>query len=131
VYISSPSGQQVPLSALASTTQETAPLTVGHQGLFPAVTISFNLATNASLGDAVDQIGSAARAIGLPKTIQTFFAGTAQAYQDSLSNEPILVASALITVYLVLESYMKASFTRSRLFRPFLPRASERCWRSL
>ena len=102
VYINSPSGQEVPLSALASTTQETAPLTVGHQGLFPAVTISFNLATNASLGDAVDRFGSAARAIGLPKTIQTFFAGTAQAYQDSLSNEPILVASALITVYLVL-----------------------------
>jgi multidrug efflux pump len=102
VYVSSPAGQQVPLSALASSARETAPLTVNHQGLFPAVTISFNLAANASLGDAVDEIESAATTIGLPKTIHTLFAGTAQAYQDSLSNEPVLIATALIAVYLVL-----------------------------
>ena len=81
---------------------ETAPLTVTHQGLFPAVTISFNLAPNASLGDAVNEIKAAAATIGLPKTIHTLFAGTAQAYQDSLGSEPLLIAAALITVYLVL-----------------------------
>src|SRR5208283_3216673 len=78
------------------------PLTVNHQGLFPAVTISFNLAEGSSLGDAVDEINAAAATVGLPKTIHTLFAGTAQAYQDSLSNEPILIGAALIAVYLVL-----------------------------
>ena len=102
VYVSSPSGQQVPLSALAQSAPETAPLTVNHQGLFPAVTLSFNLAPNASLGDAVDEIQEAATSIGLPKTIHTLFAGTAQAYQDSLSNEPILILAAVLAVYLVL-----------------------------
>jgi multidrug efflux pump subunit AcrB len=102
VYVSAPAGQQVPLSAVASYESETAPLTVNHQGLFPAVTISFNLAANASLGDAVNEIQSAATTIGLPGTIHTLFAGTAQAYQDSLGGEPVLIAAALITVYLVL-----------------------------
>jgi multidrug efflux pump len=102
VYVTSPNGQQVPLSALAATRPETAPLAIAHQGLFPAVTISFNLASGASLGEAVDEIGSAAVAIGLPKTIHTLFAGTAEAYQESLGNEPILIAAALVTVYLVL-----------------------------
>jgi multidrug efflux pump len=102
VYVSSPSGSEVPLSALAAYEPETAPLTITHQGLFPAVTISFNLAPNASLGEAVDEIRQAAASIGLPKTIHTVFAGTAQAYQDSLAGEPVLIASALITVYLVL-----------------------------
>ena len=102
VYVSAPAGQQVPLSALASYESETAPLTVNHQGLFPAVTISFNLAPDASLGDAVNEIQSATATIGLPRTIHTLFAGTAQAYQDSLGGEPVLIAAALITVYLVL-----------------------------
>jgi multidrug efflux pump len=102
VFVSAPGGQQVPLSALAAYETETAPLTVTHQGLFPAVTISFNLAPNASLGQAVTAIESAADSIGLPKTIHTLFAGTAQAYQDSLNSEPLLIATALITVYLVL-----------------------------
>jgi multidrug efflux pump len=102
VYVSAPDGRQVPLSALAANEPETAPLTVAHQGLFPAVTISFNLAPNASLGDAVNEINKAALTIGLPKTIHTLFAGTAQAYQDSLGSEPLLIAAALITVYLVL-----------------------------
>jgi len=79
-----------------------APLAVNHQGLFPAATISFNLAPGVALGDAVDAIQATARRVGLPDTIQTFFAGTAQAYQDSLRNEPILIAAALITVYIVL-----------------------------
>ncbi len=102
VYVIAPSGQQVPLSALASYDREIAPLTVNHQGLFPAVTISFNLNPGASLSDAVAEIDKAAATVGLPKTIQTVYAGTAQAYQDSLGSEPILIATALATVYLVL-----------------------------
>ena len=92
----------MPLSALATYDRQTAPLTVNHQGLFPAVTLSFNLNPGASLSDAVTQINQAATTVGLPKTIQTVFAGTAQAYQDSLGTEPILIATALATVYLVL-----------------------------
>jgi multidrug efflux pump len=102
VYVSSPSGNQVPLSALAHYEPETAPLTINHQGLFPAVTISFNLPPGVSLGQAEDDISAAAETVGLPKTIHTLYAGTAQAYQDSLSGEPVLIATALITVYLVL-----------------------------
>ncbi len=102
VYVSAPDGRQVPLSALAAYEPDTAPLSVAHQGLFPAVTISFNLAPNASLGQAVTEIQRAAQAMRLPKTIHTLFAGTAQAYQDSLSSEPLLIVAALITVYLVL-----------------------------
>jgi multidrug efflux pump subunit AcrB len=100
--VSSPSGGQVPLSALAHYAPETAPLTVNHQGLFPAVTISFNLASGSSLGEAENDISAAAETIGLPKTIHTLYAGTAQAYQDSLQGEPVLIVTALITVYLVL-----------------------------
>ncbi|HWC95610.1 MAG TPA: multidrug efflux RND transporter permease subunit [Candidatus Sulfopaludibacter sp.] len=110
IYVRSPSGAQVPLSAFAAFERATAPLSVNHQGLFPAVTISFNLLPGVALGDAVTAINTAARQVGLPPTIQTMFAGTAQAYQDSLGSEPILIAAALATVYLVLgilyESYV-------------------------
>ncbi|MGD1156577.1 MAG: multidrug efflux RND transporter permease subunit [Terriglobia bacterium] len=110
IYVRSPSGQPVPLSAFASYTPVIAPLSVSHQGLFPAVTISFNLQPGIALGDAVDAINAAATKVGLPPTIHTGFAGTAQAYQDSLGSEPLLIAAALLTVYLVLgilyESYV-------------------------
>jgi multidrug efflux pump len=110
IYIRSPSGNQVPLSAIAHFAPETAPLAVSHQGLFPAVTISFNLRPGVALGDAVTAINAAAFKIGLPATIHTGFAGTAQAYQQSLGSEPLLIAAALLTVYLVLgilyESYI-------------------------
>ena len=110
IYVRSPGGQQVPLSTFAHFTSATAPLSISHQGLFPAVTISFNLLPGVALGDAVTAIMGAARQVGLPPTIQTMFAGTAQAYQDSLGSEPILIAAALATVYLVLgvlyESYV-------------------------
>ncbi len=85
----SPSGQQVPLSAFAALrARQSRRLRVNHQGLFPAVTISFNLQPGVALGDAVDAIDAAAAKVGLPATIQTGFAGTAQAYQDSLGSEP-------------------------------------------
>jgi multidrug efflux pump len=102
IYVSDPLGGTVPLNAISRNAASVAPLAVNHQGLFPAVTISFNLAPGVALGDAVSAIEATARKVGLPDTIQTFFAGTAQAYQDSLRNEPILIAAALITVYIVL-----------------------------
>jgi multidrug efflux pump len=110
IYVHSPSGQEVPLSAFSTFAPMTAPLTVTHDGLFPAVTISFNLKPGIALGDAVTATEAAAAKVGLPSTIQTAFAGTAQAYQDSLGSEPVLIAAALVTVYIVLailyESYV-------------------------
>jgi multidrug efflux pump len=110
IYVRAPGGQQVPMSAFTRFAPSTAPLAVAHQGLFPAVTISFNLAAGVALGDAVDVITETAAKVGLPPTIHTTFAGTAQAYQQSLGSEPFLIAAALATVYIVLgilyESYI-------------------------
>ncbi len=110
IYVNSPSGEQVPMSAFATFAPDTAPLTVTHQGLFPAVTVSFNLRPGVALGDAVNATAAAAAKIGLPPTIHTAFAGTAQAYEASLASEPILVGAALVTVYIILamlyESYV-------------------------
>ncbi len=102
IYVHAPDGSQVPLAAVAHYGLNTAPLSVNHQGLFPAVTMSFNLKPGVALGDAVKAISQAANEVGLPSTVQTEFAGTAQAFQQSLANEPGLIAAALITVYLVL-----------------------------
>ncbi|MGB6945091.1 MAG: multidrug efflux RND transporter permease subunit [Bryobacteraceae bacterium] len=110
IYVESPSGNEVPLSAIAKTADATAPLSVNHQGLFPAITLSFNLQPGVALGTAVNDINASADKVGLPSTIQTGFAGTAQAYQQSLGSEPLLIATALATVYIVLgilyESYI-------------------------
>jgi multidrug efflux pump len=110
IYVMSPAGQAVPLDAFAHFAPDVAALSITHQGLYPAVTMSFNLRPGVALGDAVDQIQAAAGRAGLPPGIQTFFAGTAQVYQDSLNSEPLLIAAALATVYLVLgilyESYV-------------------------
>jgi multidrug efflux pump len=110
IYVRSPAGQEVPLDAFSKNAPITAPLSVNHQSLSPSVTISFNLQPGIALGDAADAIAERASKIGLPATIRTGFAGTAQAYQDSLGSEPLLIAAALISVYLVLgilyESYV-------------------------
>jgi len=110
IWVKDPSGKEVPLSAFAHYGPAIAPLAVAHQGLFPAVTISFNLAPGIALGEAVNAIHKAALTVGLPSTIHTTFAGTAQAYQQSLGNEPLLIATALATVFIVLgilyESYV-------------------------
>jgi multidrug efflux pump len=110
IYVRAPNGQQIALNAIAHYGPAVAPLSVNHQGLFPSVTISFNLQPGVALGDAVEVIEGAARKIGLPPTIQTMFTGTAQAYQDSLGSEPYLIAAALAAVYLMLgilyESYI-------------------------
>ena len=110
IYVKSPEGEEVPLSAIAQHAPEIAPLAVNHQGLFPAVTISFNLRPGVALSDAVDAISASATRVRLPSRITTGFAGTAQAYQQSLGTEPLLIATALLSVYIVLgilyESYI-------------------------
>jgi multidrug efflux pump subunit AcrB len=110
VYVRSSTGPQVPLAAFAHFDSGSASLAVNHQGQFPAVTISFNLAPNVSLGDATKQIEDAERQMGFPGTIHPSFQGTAAAFQDSLKSQPILILAALITVYIVLgvlyESYI-------------------------
>jgi len=110
LYAFAPNGQDVPMSAFSQFNPITAPLSVNHQGLSPSVTISFNLQPGIALGDAAETILQKATQIGLPATIHTGFSGTARAYQDSLSSEPLLIAAALISVYLVLgilyESYV-------------------------
>jgi len=110
IYVKAPAGGEVPLSAIAQHDPETAPLAVNHQGLFPAVTISFNLRPGVPLGDAVDAINAAASRVRLPASVTTGFSGTAQAYQQSLGTEPLLILTALISVYIVLgilyESYI-------------------------
>jgi len=101
---------QIPLSAFTRFEPSLTPLTINHQGQFPVVTLSFNLAPNASLGDAVNAINNAKQEIGMPASIQATFQGTAAAFLRSLANEPVLILAALVTVYIVLgvlyESYI-------------------------
>ena len=102
VYAASTSGAPIPLAAFTHFQPSTAALTVNHSGVFPSVTISFNLAPDVALGQAVDAINQTSRDIGVPTTINTNFTGTAQAFQSSLANEPLLIATALAAVYIVL-----------------------------
>jgi multidrug efflux pump len=105
-----PNGNQVPLSTFAHLESTTAPITVNHQGQFPVVTLSFNLAPNGSLGEAVKAVNRVKDELGMPASIQAQFQGSAASFENSLSNEPILILAALITVYIVLgvlyESYI-------------------------
>jgi multidrug efflux pump len=110
IYVRSSNGTQVPLGAFTHYEQLRTALQVNHQGQFPAITLSFNLAPGAALGDAVDATQQAALEMGMPSSIHASFAGTAQAFQDSLKNQPLLILSALGAVYIVLgmlyESYI-------------------------
>jgi multidrug efflux pump len=105
-----PNGGQIPLNTFSHVETTTVPITVNHQGQFPVVTLSFNLAPSASLGDAVKAVNKVHDDMGMPPSVQAAYQGTAQAFQASLANEPVLIAAALITVYLVLgilyESYI-------------------------
>ena len=103
IYVKSPlTGGAVPLSSLVDVDSgKTGPLSIAHQGQFPAVTLSFNLQPNVALGQAVDAITQAAHEIGMPSRSSTF-QGNAQAFQSSLSSEPVLIAAALIVVYIIL-----------------------------
>jgi multidrug efflux pump len=107
---SSSASPQAPLSAFTRVRQINVPLEVSHQGQFPSVTLSFNLAPGASLGGAVDAIRKATTDLGIPASMQTSFQGTAAAFEASLANEPILILAAIVTVYIVLgvlyESYI-------------------------
>jgi multidrug efflux pump len=102
IYLPASSGGSIPLLAVARGQSNTIPLAVNHTGLFPSVTVSFNLAPNLSLSDATASIGALQKKLGKPSTIQGFFAGTLLAYQQSLSTEPILILTALLAVYIVL-----------------------------
>ena len=110
IYVRPATGAPVPLAAFTHFAPGTTALAVNHQGQFPAITLSFNLAPGVALGDAVAAIEAAVRDLGLPAGIHSSFQGTAQAFQASLANEPLLILAALVTVYIVLgvlyESYI-------------------------
>jgi multidrug efflux pump len=102
IYIRSSTGQTVPLTAVTKFRTGTGPIQVNHQGLFPSVTVFFNLAPNVALGDAVKAIDDAERKMSFPSNITGKFTGTAQAFQAALANQPLLILAALIAVYIVL-----------------------------
>src|SRR3954469_25524113 len=110
IYVKSSTGQQVPLSTFSLFVTSPTPLAINHQGQFPVVTISFNLAPGESLGKATKAIAQAEQEMGMPVSIHPSFQGTAAAFQNSLASEPWLILAALITVYIVLgvlyESYI-------------------------
>lgn len=101
IYLHSGKGV-VPLSTVSTAQATTTPLVINHTSSFPSVTVSFNLATNMSMSDAVREVGQMQQQMGMPETVRGFFAGTAAAYQTSLASEPALVATALLAVYIVL-----------------------------
>jgi multidrug efflux pump len=110
IFVRAANGTPAPLSSMVHWSTTTAPLAVNHQGQFPAVTISFNLAEGESLGNAVTAIQAAQARIGLPPSVHSEFVGTAEAFNQSLASEPVLILAALVTVYIVLgvlyESYI-------------------------
>jgi multidrug efflux pump subunit AcrB len=110
IYVKSITGTQVPLAAISHFESSQTSLTINHQGQFPVVTVSFNLAPGESLGNATKAIAQAEQEIGMPPSIHPSFQGTAAAFQNSLASEPLLILAALVTVYIVLgvlyESYI-------------------------
>jgi multidrug efflux pump len=110
IYIRASVGKEVPLSAVTHYAPKTAPLSVNHQGQFPSVTVSFNLAPGVALSDAATAITQMQQRMGVPSTIHGMFSGTLQAFQSSLSTQPFLIITALMAVYIVLgilyESYI-------------------------
>lgn len=110
IFLRGANDAQIPLKTLYRQTATNASLSANHSGQFPSVTISFNLSPETSLGEVIPEIESAAQQLGMPESIQGRFSGTAQAFQDSLGNQPLLILAALVTVYIVLgmlyESYI-------------------------
>ena len=102
IYVQSNTGAQIPLTAITHFERNRTSLSVSHQGQFPAVTLTFNLAPDVALGDAVVALQKAAQDISMPSTVHANFQGTAQAFQSSLASEPLLILAALATVYIVL-----------------------------
>jgi multidrug efflux pump len=101
-YLTTSNKGHIPISAVATNQANTIPLAINHTGLFPSVTVSFNLAPNVSMSDATTRISDLQRRLGMPTSITGFYSGTLQSYQQSLSSMPILVATALLAVYIVL-----------------------------
>ena len=110
IYVKSSSGTEVPLSAFTHFEQRETSLAIDHQGQFPSVTVSFNIAPGKSIGDAVEAVSKAKASLNMPPSVQAEFEGTAKAFEASLTNEPLLILAALIVVYIVLgvlyESYI-------------------------
>jgi hydrophobe/amphiphile efflux-1 (HAE1) family protein len=110
LFVAAPGGAEVPLAAVAHFTPRVKPLTISHQGVFPAVTLSFNLASGVALGEAVNAVDRMAARLGVPPTLHGSFEGTAKAFQTSLASMPLLLAAAILVVYIVLgmlyESYI-------------------------
>jgi multidrug efflux pump len=110
LHVRAPNGGEVPLRALARITPSATALSVNHRAQMAAVTFSFNLAPGSNLGEAIDRVQASAAELGMPKGVHTRFSGTAQAFQQSLADEPLLVLAALVAVYVVLgilyESYV-------------------------
>jgi multidrug efflux pump len=110
IYVRSPTGTAIPLSTFTHLESGTAPLAVNHQGQFPVVTVSFNLSAEGSLGEATSAIEKVQKDLNMPASVEAQFQGTAQAFKASLTNEPLLILAAIITVYIVLgvlyESYI-------------------------
>jgi len=102
IYVNSANAGNVPLDAVADSQSHNIPLSVNHTGLFPSVTVSFNLGTGMSLSDATREVSQLQAKLNMPQTVRGFFAGTAQTYQDTLSSELLLVVTALLAVYIVL-----------------------------
>jgi HAE1 family hydrophobic/amphiphilic exporter-1 len=102
IYVKSASGQQVPISTLVDSVVKVAPLVINHQGQFPSVTISFNLAPGAAIGEAVSAIQRVEKELGAPLSLQTSFQGNAQAFGASLKSTPILILASLFVIYLIL-----------------------------
>ncbi|MBV8888883.1 MAG: efflux RND transporter permease subunit [Alphaproteobacteria bacterium] len=123
LYVHGSGGQLIPMSQFADMVPATTTVAVNHQGQFPAVTLSFNLAPGTSLGDAVKAIDQAAQQIGLPKTVETSFQGLAQAFESSLSTQPMLILAAIFAVYVVL-GILYESFIHPITILMSLPSAS-------
>jgi len=102
VYVKSTTGQMTPLTTFATVQIGSAPLSIVHEGQFPAVTLSFNLASAKSLGEAVDAINRSTKEIGLPDTVATSFSGSAAEFRSSLTSEPFLILAAIVVIYIVL-----------------------------
>jgi multidrug efflux pump len=124
-----PNGSQVPLSAFATFETRTVPITVNHQGQFPVVTLSFNLAPNASLGDAVEAVNRVKTDLGMPASIQAAFQGTAQAFRHRWQMSLSLFLPRSSPSTLCWACCMKATFTPSRFCLLFLRRVLAPCWR--
>ena len=102
IYVNSSTNQQVPLSTLVNSDIRPAPIVINHQGMFPSATISFNLKPNVALGQAVDAIRQFEKDSGKPASVATSFQGNAQAFQASLASTPMLIAAALVVIYIIL-----------------------------